>query len=57
MIDVVEESFNIEVYYVIHMLYLYQSHTLCDGVFSGSVRTESVRIITEFGLTYRLHDL
>ena len=57
MIDVIEKSFNIKVYYVIHMLYLYQSHTLCDGVFSGSVRTESVRIIAEFCLAYRLHDL
>ncbi len=57
MIDVIEKSFNIKVYYVIHMLYLYQSHTLSDGMFSGSIRTESVKIIAEFCLAYRLHDL
>lgn len=38
MVDVVEESFDIKVNDMVHMLNLYQPHALCYGMFSGSVR-------------------
>ena len=42
VIDVVEESLDIKVYDIVHMLYLYQPHTLRYGSFSGTVWAKTI---------------
>ena len=57
MVDIIEESFNVYIHNIVHVLHLNQLHALCDSVFSRPVWTETITSFKELRFAYGVKHL